>query len=86
MNTSTIIPITELRRRFGEITANLPFIDRLILTKDGKPFAILKSAPEVKRALLKKTAGSLKNTEFEDATFVKKMLKKKSRSRTISLE
>lgn len=83
---NTIIPITELRRRFGEITANLAHVDRLILTKDGKPFAILKAAPEVKRELLKKTAGAWKNTEMDNDKLWKEVLKKKSRIKAVELE
>lgn len=80
-----IISITELRRNFGEITANLPEIDELILTKGGEPFAVLKAAPEEKKKLLKKTAGIWKNTELDSDKLWKEVLKKTSRKRPINL-
>ena len=68
MNTSfpNIISITDLRRNFGEITANLDKIEEIILTKGGEPFAILKSAPELKRRMMKKTAGAWKGTTLDN--------------------
>ncbi len=79
----TIIPITNLRRKFGEITENLVKTDAIILTKAGRPFAILKSAPEEKRRKLMATAGSLKGTEFDDPKFVASILTRKSRKSPI---
>jgi hypothetical protein len=77
--TSKIIPITDLRRKFGEITANLASIDYLILTKGGSPFAILKSAPEEKRKKMMKLAGCFKGTELEGDKIWKEVFKRKSR-------
>ena len=78
-----IIPITELRRNFGEITADLARIDSLILTKGGKPFAVLKTAPELKREKMKKFAGSLRNSDLGDENIWKEVLKRKSRKKPI---
>jgi antitoxin (DNA-binding transcriptional repressor) of toxin-antitoxin stability system len=50
-----IVSVTELRRNFGELTANLAEIDSLILTRGGEPFAILKAVPAEKRKLLRKS-------------------------------
>lgn len=80
-----IISVTELRRNFGEITANLAEIDSLILTRGGEPFAILKSTPEEKMKVLKKTAGAWKRTALDNDSFWKKVFKRKSRKSAIDL-
>lgn len=80
-----IIPITELRRNFGEIAENLAKLDSLILTRGGKPFAILKALPEEKAKLLRKTAGSWKGTELDNDVLWKKVFKRKSRKASIRL-
>lgn len=87
MNTSypNIISITELRRNFGQITANLEKVEELILTKGGEPFAILKAAPEVKRKLLRKTAGAWKSTPLASNKLWSEVFKRKSRKSPISL-
>lgn len=87
MNTSlsNIISITDLRRNFGEITANLDKIDEIILTKGGEPFAILKSAPEIKRKIIKKAAGVWKGTSLDNDKIWREVLKRKSRKIPISV-
>jgi len=81
----SIISITELRRNFGALTARLPEIDALILTKGGEPFAILKAVPAVKRKLLKKAAGSWKNTSLDNDKSVAEILTRRSRKKNILL-
>jgi len=73
------IPISELRRRFGEIEKELPYVDHFVLTKKGKPFATLSSAPEVKKGLRQKTAGSWRDTQLDDDELWHEVSKKKSR-------
>lgn len=80
-----IVSITELRRNFGEITANLAKIESLILTRGGEPFAILKATPNEKKKILKEAAGSWKNTLLDDDNLWKEVFKRKSRKNTISL-
>lgn len=84
MNTF-IIPITELRRKFGEVTASLPEIDSLILTKKGRPFAVLKATKEAKMEILKRSAGAWKGTALDSDKVWKKVFKRKSRKTKISL-
>lgn len=79
------ISINELRRNFGEIEKALPFIDHFIVTKKGRPFAMLSATPSVKRELMKKTAGVLKGTRLDDDAIWREVLKKKSRKVDISL-
>ena len=78
-----IISINDLRRRFGEIEKELPHVNRFIITKKGKPFAILSADPEIKRKRLLEMAGIWKNTDLDDDKLWKEVLKRKSRRKTI---
>lgn len=82
---NTIVSVTELRRNFGEITANLARINSLILVRGGKPFAILKATPEEKKKVLRKAAGAWRGTSLDSDKFWKKVLKRKSRKAEIRL-
>ena len=84
LNTKTI-PISDLRRKFGEIEEMLPLVDYFTLTKKGRPFAILSATPAVKKEILKKFAGILKNTELDNDGLWREVLKRKSRKRSIRL-
>lgn len=79
------IAINDLRRKFGEIEEALPFVDHFILTKKGRPFAILSATPMVKKEEMKKTAGAFKGTKLATDTFWKDVLKRKSRKENITL-
>lgn len=79
------IAISDLRRKFGEIEEALPFVDHFILTKKGKPFAVLSATTSIKREHMKKTAGAFKNTKLATDAFWKEVLKKKSRKADIAL-
>ena len=78
---NTIIPITELRRRFGEIEAALPYVESIILTKKGKPIATITSTLEAKKNVIKKYAGSLKKAKID----WKEVLKRKSRKKPVKI-
>ena len=78
-----IISINDLRRRFGEIEKELLYVNRFIITKKGKPFAILSADPEIKRKRLLEMAGIWKNTDLDDDKLWKEVLKRKSRRKTI---
>ena len=80
-----IVSVTELRRNFGEITANLAKIDSLILTRGGEPFAILKAVPEEKKKILRGVAGAWEGTALDSDALWNKASKRKSRKTAISL-
>lgn len=80
-----IVSVTELRRNFGEITENLALIDSLILTRGGEPFAILKSVPEEKMKILKKSAGAWKGTGLDEDNLWKEVFRRKSRRSGVKL-
>ena len=85
MSDVRIVPITDLRRKFGEITSDLVEVGEIILTKDGRPFAILRAAADEKRRLMKECAGSLKGTALDDDKVWKEVLKRKSRKLPVNL-
>lgn len=80
-----IIPISQLRKKFGDIELALPYVDYFVLTKKGKPFATLTATAEVKRNVIKRLAGSLRNTDLDNDTTWKEVFKKKSRLKSINL-
>lgn len=47
-----IVTITDFIRKFGEYAEMLPLMDKLILTRDGRPFATLKATPQEKNKRL----------------------------------
>lgn len=79
------ISINDLRRKFGEIEKKLPFLDYMVVTKKGKPFAVLSATLATKRELMKETAGIFKGTKLETADIWKEVLKKKSRREDITI-
>jgi antitoxin (DNA-binding transcriptional repressor) of toxin-antitoxin stability system len=85
MDQVKIIPVTDLRRNFGEITSVLATMNEIVLTKDGRPFAVLRAAVEEKRKLMKGFAGSLKGTVMDDDKLWEDVLKRKSRKVPIDL-
>ena len=77
------IAISDLRRKFGEVEKELPFVNRFIITKKGKPFATLSADPSIKRAMLLRLAGSLKGTKLDNDKLWKDVLKRKSGKKRI---
>lgn len=78
---TVIIPITDFVRKAGEYAARLPSLEKIILTKGGRPFAELKATPEEKNkkliALIKSFDGKLfENEEVWKAVFTRRNRKK----------
>ena len=82
-NTDKTIAISDLRRKFGEVERELPYVNRFIITKKGKPFAILSADPTIKRKHLLEMVGIWKNTDLDDDKLWKEVLKRKSRKKII---
>lgn len=80
-----IIPVTEMRRNFGAITANLSKYKKIILTRGGRPFAVLRPVDSGGKKNLLKTAGAWRGTELDNDALWRKALKKKSRRKAVSL-
>lgn len=64
MYSDRTISIDDLRRNFGEIKKALPYV-RFILTDRGKPIAELSATREMKKEMMMKTAGTLKETDLD---------------------
>lgn len=79
MNTKTL-PISDFIRKFGMYADMLPSIDAIILTRDGRPFATLKTVPEIKNKQLLSMAGVWKGTELDSDAFWKKILKRRNKA------
>ena len=84
-NYDKIVSITELRRNFGALTEDLPEIEELILTKGGEPYATLRAVPGEKMKILKKSAGTWKNTKLNSNLLWKGVFYRKSRRSPIKI-
>ncbi len=82
---NTIIPISDLRRKFGEIEALLPYVENFTITKKGRPFATLTATDDIKKSIIKKYAGTFKNTDLDSDSIWKEVLIKKSRKKQIKI-
>lgn len=80
-----IIPISDLRKKFGVIEAALPYVDHFILTKKGKPFATLTATFDLKKNVIKKCAGAFKDLGLDNDKIWEAVLMKKSRQKSITL-
>lgn len=81
MLATKIIPITDFRRNFGENTDDILSVESYILTKGGRPFAVVKAAPELRRENLKMAMGAWKNTDLDNDDLWKDVLKRNSRKK-----
>lgn len=80
-----IIPITDFVRKFGQYADKLSSLDKIILTREGRPFAELKSTPEEKNKKLLSFAGIWKGTKLDDDKLWKKVLVRRNRKKPIIL-
>lgn len=80
-----IIPVTDFLRNFGVYAEMLPRISKLILTREGRPFAEVKASPQEKNKLLLKAAGMWKGTELDNDRLWQEVAKRKSRKTPITL-
>ena len=74
-----IISVTALLRDFGSVAEELPYLNKIILTKGGMPFATLKASREEKRKLLVNCAGAWADTELDNAKFWTNPLTRRSK-------
>lgn len=74
-----IIPITDFIRRFGQYADLLPYLNKLILTREGRPFAEVKATAEEKNRKLLKFIGVWKDTKLDSDRHWKSVLSRKSR-------
>lgn len=79
------MPVTDFLRNFREYADMLPKVDKLILTREGRPYMEVKLTAEERNERLLKLWGAWKGTSFDNDEFWKKVLVRKSRKRIIRL-
>lgn len=84
ITTEKSISVDELRRNFGEIKKELPFVT-FIITDRGKPIGKLSATAEIKKEMMQSTAGAFKGTELDNDALWEDVLKKHSRKKTVTL-
>lgn len=82
---NTIISVTDFIRNFGDYTKILPEVEKLVLTRDGRPFAEVKIVPEEKNKKLLTFFGLWKGTDLDDDKLWKNVLIRKNRKKPIKL-
>jgi len=80
-----IIPVTDFIRKFGDWAEILPSIDKIILTREGRPFATVKASAEIKNEKLLALAGIWKDTKLEKDSLWEKVLTRKNRKNPVKL-
>ena len=83
--TSKIIPVTEFIRNFGTYADLIPHIGELVLTREGKPFAVVKASPQEKNEKLLSFYGAWKGTKLDSDKLWKKVFKRRNRKKPIVL-
>lgn len=82
---SKIISVTNFIRSFGDYADLLPTIDKIILTRDGRPFATVKATAETKNEKLLAMSGIWKNTKLDNDLLWKEILTRKNRKGPIKI-
>ncbi len=82
---NTIVPVTDFVRSFGKYMDMLGELNEIIITRLGKPYAILKPVPIEKNKKLLDFFGIWKGTTLDDDRLWKDVLKRKNRTYTPSV-
>ncbi len=80
-----IIPITDFVRKFGQYADMLSSMDKIILTREGRPFAEVKATPQEKNRKLLALRGSWKGTLFDNDALWKKVLTRRNRKKQVKI-
>jgi len=80
-----IIPVTDFIRKFGDYAAILPRVDKIILTREGRPFATVKAVPEEKNNELLGFSGIWKGSELDSDKLWQSVLTRKNRKTPVKL-
>jgi hypothetical protein len=82
--TERIISVDQLRRNFGEIKKELPYVT-FIVTDRGKQIGMFSATREMKKEIMKSTAGAFNGTELDNDLLWDDILQKRSRKTSITL-
>lgn len=80
-----IVPITDFIRRIGDYADMLPNVTKLIITRDGRPFATFQATPEEKNARLIKLFGTWKGSLFDNDMIWKAVAVRRNRKKPIKI-
>ena len=80
-----IIPVTDFIRNFGFYSDLLVEVDKLILTREGRPFATVETTPEEKNRKLLSLRGSWDGKLFENDAVWKAVLIRRNRKNPIKI-
>lgn len=80
-----IIPVTDFIRNFGMYSDMLAKVDKLILTREGRPFATVEPTPEEKNKQLLSLMGSWDGRLFDNEAVWKEVLTRRSRKKPIKI-
>lgn len=80
-----IIPVTDFIRKFGDYANRLPSLEKIILTREGRPFAELKLSPEERNRKLLSLRGSWDGKLFDNDKIWKAVLIRRNRKRTVKI-
>lgn len=80
-----IVPITDFIRKFGLYAGLLPKVNKIILTREGRPFAEVKLTPEERNERFLKLWGTWDPKLFSNEKVWKEVLKRKNRKHPIRL-
>ncbi len=79
----TIIPITDFIRKFGSYADQLPMLEELILTRDGRPFATVKATAQEKNREFLRFFGAWKGTPLDSDSFWKTVRTRRNRTKQV---
>ena len=82
---TVIIPITDFIRKFGQYADILANVDKLILTREGRPFATVEITAEEKNKKLLSLKNSWNGKLFENEEVWKAVLTRRNRRKPIKI-
>lgn len=80
-----IIPITDFIRKFGEYADKLSSLDKIILTREGRPFAQLTATTQEKNRKLLSLRETWDGRLFKNKAIWKKVLARRNRKTKIKI-
>lgn len=80
-----IIPITDFVRKAGEYADRLPSLEKIIITRGGRPFAELKASPQEKNRKLIELIKSFDSKLFENEEVWKAVFTRRNRKKPIKI-
>lgn len=84
MNTK-IITVTDFIRNFGMYSDMLTKVDKLILTREGRPFATVAPTPEEKNKQLLSLRGEWNGRLFDNEAVWKEVLSRRNRKNPVKI-